>query len=104
MKNNLNLQKVRLISYEQHFQDKVDEVDNKYKAQIDDLMVQNAELRYLRYLRNCNQSNQNQQFISFPIGNSILQSVADPRFPRLGGGWVAPTPDFGVKTYYLARF
>ena len=47
LKKNFNLQKVRLISYEQHFQDKVDEVDNKYKAQIDDLMVQNAELRYL---------------------------------------------------------
>ena len=58
LKNNFNLQKVRLISYEQHFQDKEDEVDNKYKAQIDDLMVQNAELRYLRYLYNSNQSNQ----------------------------------------------
>ena len=64
LKNTFNLQKVRLISYEQHFQDKVNEVDNKYKAQIDDLMVQNAELRYLC---NCNQSYQYQQFISFQL-------------------------------------
>ena len=62
--NNLNLQKVRLISYEQHFQDKVDEVDNKYKAQIDDLMVQNAELRYLRHRSVINQTNSSNSFLS----------------------------------------
>ena len=30
-----------------------------------------------------------------------MQPVADPEFPRREG---APTPEFGAKTYYLARF
>ena len=45
-----------------------------------------------------------------PFGNSALPperhlklnelTVVDPEFPRRA----APTPNFGVKTYYLARF
>ena len=31
-----------------------------------------------------------------------VYAVADPEFPRRGGG--APTPKVGAKTYYLAKF
>ncbi len=37
---------MRLLSFEQHFAQKVDEVDAKYRAQLDDVMAQNAQLRF----------------------------------------------------------
>ena len=46
-------------------------------------------------------------FLSFFIIRACMfqseyskDAVADPGFPR----WGAPTPEFGAKTYYLARF
>ena len=39
------LQKVRLIGFEQNFDIKVQEIDDKYKAQMHELMTQNTELK-----------------------------------------------------------
>ena len=38
------LQKVRLMDFEQRFQEKVMEVDDKYRLKLQDLMTQNTEL------------------------------------------------------------
>ena len=42
-------QKVQLSNYKETFQDKVDEVDDKYKERIHLLMTENAELRFVNY-------------------------------------------------------
>ena len=39
------MQKVRLLDFEQQFQHKVREVDDKYKLKLQELTDQNAELR-----------------------------------------------------------
>ena len=39
------LQKVQLMNFEKSFQDKVKEVDERYKSKIHDLMVQNTQIR-----------------------------------------------------------
>ena len=39
------LQKVRLMDFEQRFQEKVMEVDDKYRLKLQDLMTQNTELK-----------------------------------------------------------
>jgi hypothetical protein len=39
------LQKVRLFAFEEQFDKKVQEVDEKYKEKIDELMTQNTELK-----------------------------------------------------------
>ncbi|XP_071792547.1 uncharacterized protein [Asterias amurensis] len=46
--------KVQLSNYKETFQDKVDEVDDKYKERIHLLMTENAELRR-RYLQKCDE-------------------------------------------------
>ena len=43
-------QKVKLVGYEQNFQEQVQVIDDKYKDQIHDLMTQNTELRFVSSL------------------------------------------------------
>ncbi|KAK3083253.1 hypothetical protein FSP39_017702 [Pinctada imbricata] len=45
---------VRLLSFEEQFEDKVQQVDAKYQKKINDLMTQNVELRRL-YVKKCGQ-------------------------------------------------
>nr|KAG5709748.1 hypothetical protein BaRGS_027773 [Batillaria attramentaria] len=46
--------KVRLMEFEERFQEKVAEVDDKYRLKLQDLMSQNTELKRL-YVRKCGQ-------------------------------------------------
>ncbi|CAH1790187.1 unnamed protein product [Owenia fusiformis] len=46
--------KLKLLEYEENFQDKVATVDDKYKEQIHDLMMKNTELRRM-YVKKCGQ-------------------------------------------------
>ncbi|XP_076446046.1 uncharacterized protein LOC143283687 isoform X2 [Babylonia areolata] len=46
--------KVRLMDFEQRFQEKVMEVDDKYRLKLQDLMTQNTELKRL-YVQKCGQ-------------------------------------------------
>ena len=39
------VQKVKLMDFEQRFQEKVMEVDDKYRLKLQDLMTQNTELK-----------------------------------------------------------
>ena len=41
----LNFQKVKLLGYEEHFEEKCQEIDEKYKSQIEELKQTNIELR-----------------------------------------------------------
>ncbi|XP_071942311.1 uncharacterized protein [Antedon mediterranea] len=50
----LEITKRRLIGFEENFEEKVDEVDDKYKQQINNLMIDNSELRR-RYMQKCDQ-------------------------------------------------
>ena len=45
------LQKVRLMDFEQRFQEKVMEVDDKYRLKLQDLMTQNTELKSVHVCR-----------------------------------------------------
>ena len=40
-------QKVKLIGFEEHFSEKVEEIDDKYQQQIHELKQQNIELRFV---------------------------------------------------------
>ena len=42
----ISLQKVRLLAFEEQFDLKVQEVDEKYKKKMEELMTQNTELKY----------------------------------------------------------
>ncbi|XP_072180742.1 uncharacterized protein [Diadema setosum] len=53
-KNKLTEAKLRLMEYQENFDGKVDEVDEKYKEKIHHLMNENAELRK-RYMQKCNE-------------------------------------------------
>ncbi|XP_033101825.1 WEB family protein At4g27595, chloroplastic-like isoform X2 [Anneissia japonica] len=53
-KSELTDTKRRLIGFEENFQEKVDEVDDKYKQRINNLMTENTELRK-RYMQKCDQ-------------------------------------------------
>ncbi|KAL5008256.1 hypothetical protein ScPMuIL_013837 [Solemya velum] len=60
--------KVRLISFEQQFEAKVQEVDDRYKYKIQDLMTENTELRRL-YLKKC------AELFDEKANTELLQSV-----------------------------
>ncbi|XP_071485525.1 uncharacterized protein [Diadema antillarum] len=53
-KNKLTEAKLHLMEYQENFDGKVDEVDEKYKEKIHHLMNENAELRK-RYMQKCNE-------------------------------------------------
>ena len=38
-------QKIRLLGFEKNFDDKIQEIDEKYQAQMHELMTQNSEIR-----------------------------------------------------------
>ena len=42
---NFHLQRLQVTQYEENFQTRVDEVDEKYKERIHQLMKENSELR-----------------------------------------------------------
>lgn len=48
------LQNLKILNYQDSFQDKVDEVDDKYKERIHQLMQDNTELRK-RYMQKCDE-------------------------------------------------
>ncbi|XP_025076669.1 centrosomal protein of 164 kDa-like isoform X3 [Pomacea canaliculata] len=51
---NLTDAKVRLMDFEERFQEKIGEIDDKYRLKLQDLMSQNTELRRM-YVQKCDQ-------------------------------------------------
>jgi hypothetical protein len=66
---------MKIVEFEENFQDKVQQVDDKYKEQIHSLMSQNTELRRV-YMKKCEEL-VNEKNISEKTMNTKVESAKD---------------------------